>query len=1047
MLPIIFSLLGALGLHARPRAVLVRSQLSPRPACAPYELSRVSWTPSGASALVSLTLHHAHHSALAPSSCTHLGMSVSSYTPLPSLPGPLPPARASLPLAPRWAPAARAVAPSMVAHHPLQLVVGLPDTSLHLGMGVSSYNPLPSLPSPLPPAHSPLPLVLRSALAAGAVASSMVAHHPHQLVVGSPSTSLPVGHCGSLGYYDSPLPLPLTLRVSPQRAMPGRCLMSIHGASAEAVASSMVAHHPHQLVIVSPGASPLVGHCGSLGCYDSPLSLPLTLRVSPQRAMPGRCSMLIHGTSLLVLCPATYPLVLCAVSCQHVVIVWVKRHSSVPPVTNPSIMGLAGGADPSTTCTTARSLATAAVGEPSHLPPQGQAGGLSLTLAPLPTTSPLTTSALAPIAPLEGPSHLPAQGQAGGLSFTLAPLTITSPHLELLTSHFRVGLIPLPSYYSVVSTTAMLGSIEADAEASLVVHTVGGGGSFGGMASALWAFEFGFEDELHFPSYSCDWLLCSYHGDWLEHLDYDLVMRRRPFGLVDTPASRRGLAMVLSLSVDLCHAGVKEAARALLYGAQAYAFTMSAWQDLSSATFYFSGGMAAAADFLLAWQLFGLDTLWFIASCFFSFIPSLAKNFGSCVTGSGFARTPVHFLFWVLLVSHFRLGSSVCLSCSGNDPNCKGDNTCALAKALIANVAVMAGTAGASKALSMGEDGKHILPLSWLQFLKPSVLQTLVRLAQRAPTGTPVDITSLSIKELSAHISSGTISVMDGRLDFLRRMSDDSVSDADLLKMKTICEVLPQKAEDSRFMSSLGKLSSSGALQFVFALATQIVHKLSNSSKVSVSVGESSSSSSSALVSIELKRPTSFESFSYALTVWQTLLCATGLANGVITGPFIAEVVHDVIPSRGWRVALEHFLLYIQKIDSGVGWQLASATSLGSHDTFLHNALRAAGELGKTQSGDQPHPNPSPLIKKGKDKIQGDEKPSWNGSWNKDPSARPCAAFNLGQEHKNLKPDGSCPFSHTCDQWVSDKGAGGQCKANHSRQSCTNAAKAAAKLN
>jgi len=110
--------------------------------------------------------------------------------------------------------------------------------------------------------------------------------------------------------------------------------------------------------------------------------------------------------------------------------------------------------------------------------------------------------------------------------------------------------------------------------------------------------------------------------------------------------------VVLSLSVDPGPVKKKEAARALLYGAQAYAltyaFTMCAWQDLSSATFYFSGGMAAAADFLLAWQLFGLDTLWFIASCFFSFIPSLAKNFGSCVTGSGFTRTPVHFLFWVL---------------------------------------------------------------------------------------------------------------------------------------------------------------------------------------------------------------------------------------------------------------------------------------------------------------------------------------------------------------------------------------------------------------
>ena len=84
----------------------------------------------------------------------------------------------------------------------------------------------------------------------------------------------------------------------------------------------------------------------------------------------------------------------------------------------------------------------------------------------------------------------------------------------------------------------------------------------------------------------------------------------------------------------------------------------------------------------------------------------------------------------------------------------------------------------------MGEDGKHILPLTWLQFLKPSVLQTLVSLAKRAPTGTPLDISALSIKELSAHISGGSISVSEGRLEFLRRMSDDGVSSADLLKMQ-----------------------------------------------------------------------------------------------------------------------------------------------------------------------------------------------------------------------------------------------------------------------
>ena len=146
----------------------------------------------------------------------------------------------------------------------------------------------------------------------------------------------------------------------------------------------------------------------------------------------------------------------------------------------------------------------------------------------------------------------------------------------------------------------------------------------------------------------------------------------------------------------------------------------------------------------------------------------------------------------------------------------------------------------------------------------------------------------------------------------------------------------------------------------------------------------------------------------------------------------------DIIPVRGWKVALEHFLLYISKIDSGVGWELATATSLGSHDTFIHNAVRTAGEL-KPNS-----PEPAQVDTERAGKSRGD-KILWNGKFNTDPSARPCAAFNLGQEHVSLKADGACPFNHTCDKWVSDKGKGGKCKASHSRSSCTNPAKSASK--
>ena len=735
---------------------------------------------------------------------------------------------------------------------------------------------------------------------------------------------------------------------------------------------------------------------------------------------------------------------------QLVGIVSVKRASSVPP---PVLSSAGGGAKASTTCSTFGPLATCSfVGVPSHLP-EGHPCGLSSASVSLTSTllsSSTTCSTLCPLATCSFvgvPSHFP-EGHLCGLSPASASLTSTLLFLfggstcSSMGDTYRLpphanGLSPTSS---AVSTTAgMVATIScalwstgcSESSRSGCVEVAG---SLGFMASFLAYFS---ETVDSTSPYFLDAhrTNVAFHigqgppAHWLAHLDYDLVFRRRPAFACNLFGSEGRWNFIIAFSVSRCAARMGSTLTALLYATQAYTSAVHACEnnfDSLIPVFFAVASNVALARATLGWNPL---TGWA------PFISDLGR-------GLIHAHKPTRLLFWVLIFARVQEGLSVCLSCSGNDPNCPGDNTCALAKALVANVAVMAGTAGAAQALSMGENGKHILPLPWLQFLKPSILQTLVRLAQQKPAGTPVDLPSLLIKELTAAISGGSVSVQDGRLEFLRRMSEDGVTSEDLQRMKTICEVLPQRADDARFISPLSKLSSSGALQFVYALATQIVRSLSSTSKVSLSMGDSSNNASSSQVSVELKRPLSIEAFVYSLTVWQTLLSATGLANMVVTGPFVCEVVHDVILSRGWKVALEHFLIYLQKIDSGVGWQLATATSLGSHDTFMHKALCAAGEFGKGP----PQVPISPKSVESKEAVKGGEgNIIWNGKFNDDPSARPCAAFNLGQDHKNLKSDGSCPFNHICDQWVSDKGKGGQCKLKHSRASCTNSAKAASK--
>ena len=580
------------------------------------------------------------------------------------------------------------------------------------------------------------------------------------------------------------------------------------------------------------------------------------------------------------------------------------------------------------------------------------------------------------------------------------------------------------SYTFSITSTSSFGS----AESATLGGTVGGRGSFGSLASYVLAD--GLEAHSSFTCYArpLRWMMsgtasCVIHH-WLCHFDFDLERRRRWAVAHLSFGTNKAWSHVLEKAMGFAAPSLFRFAHTLLHGSLALTSCVCAWEDRSGS--FISPGFALVSSLWWAKDVFGFHSLCFAVS---QVTPG----------GGNVARLFTPLLFWTLVFSRFSGGLAVCVSCSGNDPKCQGGATCALAKALATNVAVMAGTAAVGKVLSMGEDGKHILPLTWLQFLKPSVLQTLVSLAKRAPTGTPLDISALSIKQLSAHISGGSISVSEGRLEFLKRVSEDAVSSADLLKMQVICEVLPKQGEDSRFLSPLSKMSSSaGALQFVFALASQIVRGLAGTNKISLNMSDAGSSLNSSLISIELKRPQSSDAFYHMLSVWQTLLGATGLANIVIVGPFLSEVVFDIIPVRGWKVALEHFLLYISKIDSGVGWELATATSLGSHDTFIHNAVRAAGE----SKPHNPEPCPGDSDKAGKSKG---ETKTWNGKFNTDPSARPCAAFNLGQDHKSLKADGSCPFSHACDQWVSDKGKGGQCKASHPRSSCTNPAKSASK--
>ena len=117
-------------------------------------------------------------------------------------------------------------------------------------------------------------------------------------------------------------------------------------------------------------------------------------------------------------------------------------------------------------------------------------------------------------------------------------------------------------------------------------------------------------------------------------------------------------------------------------------------------------------------------------------------------------------------------------------------------------------------------------------------------------------------------------------------------------------------------------------------------------------------------------------------------------------------------------------------------------------EVYLNGAMEEAMEAAKVHFAAFFRPRGgiplSPLLDMGT-KDNGVVEVKWNGKFYTKPEARPCFAFNNGEEHdhRSLTADGTCKFAHVCDHWVSDQGPGGKClgkkgTAGHARHACDN---------
>ena len=164
-----------------------------------------------------------------------------------------------------------------------------------------------------------------------------------------------------------------------------------------------------------------------------------------------------------------------------------------------------------------------------------------------------------------------------------------------------------------------------------------------------------------------------------------------------------------------------------------------------------------------------------------------------------------------------------------------------------------------------------------------------------------------------------------------------------------------------------------------------------------------------------------------------------GLTPIMAMGPFLDEVVYE--PLRvgvlEWPVAFELMIVYLRMVENeparySIGTVVGAA---GGMDAKRAEATRVAkGMYASTcfrRTRVEPRDVDDDKDKKSKGMFKGDVK------GHNETGERGCAAWNNGNAHlsKHIDPaTNKCKFRHTCNQYVTDKGPGGQCLRNHRRK-------------
>ena len=401
----------------------------------------------------------------------------------------------------------------------------------------------------------------------------------------------------------------------------------------------------------------------------------------------------------------------------------------------------------------------------------------------------------------------------------------------------------------------------------------------------------------------------------------------------------------------------------------------------------------------------------------------------SLFNGSG-----TSIILWCVLFSLFSNVEAVCPMCYGNAIGCSASSAdaCPWSTGVASNVAAVAAAVGAVITLDA------LLPARYLRLFTRPVLQTLAIIAAKPKGGTAFPFSGKSYREIYHAVVGGHVTKDEAIAELSERLDaaeSSSEIDATLIKQlergigmvqKATTKVVAADVTDGTFLYVLAKLSSVYSSTGTFDLCVTCDD-------------EDEPKKGTQRFAASLKRPTSPEQMFALLHQFQMVCVTAGLTPVMAMGPFLDEVVYE--PLRvgvlEWPVAFELMIVYLRMVENeparySIGTVVGAAGGMDAkraEATSVAKGMYASTCFRRTRV--EPRDVDDDKDKKTKGVFKGDVK------GHNETGERGCAAWNNGNAHlsKHIDPaTNKCKFRHACNQYVTDKGPGGQCLRNHRRK-------------